>query len=312
MAFTIDKGYTSTFNAATKAASKKSPFSLVKFKEIEANENNFYSIEDIDSLKYSIKTTGLQEPPVVLPKNENGRYTLLSGERRWTAIRELIKEGNSEFEEIYVKILNPDDLDLPLSYEEKVKYLIVAANSHRNTTNEDILNEMKTLRGIYASLKSSGAEVTGNLRPFIAEALGMSETQVQRYSSIEKHLRFEFFDMFCKDILPISVAANIAKLSPGQQKSFYNKVKGESSITQAMLDSFVQRTKQIENAAPAGIAVSRREITKARKNIKAVLKILNSPISAKDEKEKTKIEEKIERLSKELESFANDITSLSL
>ncbi len=301
--FSIDKNYTATFNNATKEATKKSPFSLIPFDKIEANVENFYSIEDIDNLKYAIKTVGLQEPPIVLPKNEDGKYVLISGERRWTAISQLIAEGDKSFEQIYVKILNPDDLDVPLSYEEKVRYLIVSANAHRNNTNEDILNEMKTLRNIYTRLKENGAEVSLNLRPFIAESLGMSETQVQRYSSIEKHLMYEFFDMFCKDILPISVADSISKLNPIMQREFYERVKNQQSITQPMLDEFIESKQKATTKTVSAIIPNKKSLSAAKKAAKTVTKYLNAPIPIENETQKAQIDDLLNQLTTDLNKF---------
>lgn len=306
--FSINQTYTSTFNAATKEAAKKSPFSLIKFADIEANVENFYSIEDIESLKHSIKTTGLQEPPVVLPKNDKGKYVLISGERRWTAISQLIEEGETGFEDIYVKILSPDELDIPLSYEDKVKYLIVTANLHRNSTNEDILTEMKTLRAIYEKLKENGEPVPCNLRPFIAESLGMSETQVQRYTSIERHLKHAFFELFCKDALPVSVAENISKLSPIMQDAFYEQVKDKKTITQKMLDDFVAE----KTAKPAKVTspypVNKRKLGAAKKAVKAVSKYLGEPIVIENEVKRAEIEALLDKLTTDLAEFQKAVS----
>ncbi len=308
--FSIDKNYTATFNAATKEAARKTPFTLISFNSIEANENNFYSIEDIESLKYSIKTTGLQEPLIVLPQNNAGKYILISGERRWTAIKQLVEEGDERFNEIYCKILNPEDLQIPLSYDDKIKYLIVTANSHRNNTNEDILNEMKTLREIYLKLKENGEEVSSNLRPFVAEALGMSETQVQRYSSIEKHLIFEFFDLFCKDILPISVADNISKLGPSVQKEFYEQVRSEDKITQPTLDAFIAGKKKSKKAPVSAVFPDKKTVSATKKAMKAASNCLSSPLAFVDEKKKVKAEKLLRHITEELNNFTNEIKKM--
>lgn len=308
--FSIDKNYTATFNAATKEAARKTPFTLISFNSIEANENNFYSIEDIESLKYSIKTTGLQEPLIVLPQNNAGKYILISGERRWTAIKQLVEEGDERFGEIYCKILNPEDLQIPLSYDDKIKYLIVTANSHRNNTNEDILNEMKTLREIYLKLKENGEEVSSNLRPFVAEALGMSETQVQRYSSIEKHLIFEFFDLFCKDILPISVADNISKLGPSVQKEFYEQVRSEDKITQPTLDAFIAGKKKSKKAPASAVFPDKKTVSATKKAMKAASSCLSSPLAFVDEKKKAKAEKLLKHITDELNDFTDEIKKI--
>lgn len=243
--FTMDS-FTDTFNASSREVIKNSPFVEISLSEIKRNEKNFYSIADIDTLKHSIKTTGLQSPLVVLPKNANGDYVLLSGERRLTALKELVDEGYVEFSNVYCAIIDPDELDIPLSYDEKVNFLIVTTNAEqREMTNEDILQQIKILKDTYASLKANGEDVPVKTRAFVAQSLNMSETQVQRYSSIEKNLLNEFFELFCSDVLPISVACEIAKLDNSTQKSLYEKYKDADSITQPMVDEFIASTKTI-------------------------------------------------------------------
>ena len=240
-------GYTDIFNESTQLAKTDASFVTVNIEDIERNKENFYSITDIDTLKHSIKTAGLQEPPVVLPQNSEGKYVLLSGERRYTALKQLVEEGYTEFSSIPCKVVNPDDLKVNLSYDEKVRFLIVTTNSEqRDLTNEDILQQIKVLRNTYTSLKKNGEEVPNTTRAFLAQSLGMSETQVQRYTSIEKNLMYNFFELFCEDKLPISVACEIAKLDISTQEALYEKYKDEDCITQPMVDEFLNSYKTSE------------------------------------------------------------------
>lgn len=237
--------FTDTFNESSKKVIQNSPFVKVDLSDIRRNKQNFYSISDIETLKHSIKTTGLQSPLVVLPKNADGHYVLLSGERRFTALNELVEEGNEDFKSVYCSIVDPNELDIALTYDEKVRYLIVTTNSEqRDLTTEDVLQQIRVLRETYVSLKANGEDVPSKARAFVAKSLNMSETQVQRYSTIEKNLMYEFFELFCKDILPISVACEIAKLDKSTQEGLYEKYKEESFITQPMVDEYLASLKK--------------------------------------------------------------------
>lgn len=259
--------FTDTFNESSRKAAEKNPFVKIPLSNIRRNENNFYSIADIDTLKHSIATTGLQSPLVVLPKNEDGNYVLLSGERRFTALSELVADGYKEFEEVYCSIIDPNDLEVNLSYDEKVKFLIVTTNSEqREMTNEDVLQQIRVLRDTYTALRNNGEDVPNTSRAFVAQALDMSETQVQRYSSIEKNLLYEFFDLFCKDVLPISVACEIAKLDTSSQMVLYSEVKNELAVTQPMVDEFIERKKKKVKKTPSDIEKAFAETKKALVN----------------------------------------------
>lgn len=65
--------------------------------EIVANPLNDFGIEDIPELKNSIMLQGLLDPLGVMGPLEDNRYMLLSGERRWRAINELVDEGKISF-----------------------------------------------------------------------------------------------------------------------------------------------------------------------------------------------------------------------
>ena len=59
--------------------------------DIEKNEMNKYSIAEINSLAWSLDHTGLIQP-LHVKAMENGKYKLLGGERRLTAIDQLIAD----------------------------------------------------------------------------------------------------------------------------------------------------------------------------------------------------------------------------
>lgn len=52
------------------------------------SENNFYGIREIEELAESIKEYGLMHNVVVRKRND-GKYEILSGERRFRALREI-------------------------------------------------------------------------------------------------------------------------------------------------------------------------------------------------------------------------------
>ena len=52
---------------------------------IDADENNFYSIDGLDALAGNIEMNGLQQPLLLRP-SQNGRYKVVSGHRRREAL----------------------------------------------------------------------------------------------------------------------------------------------------------------------------------------------------------------------------------
>ena len=66
---------------------------------IDADPNNFYSLDGIDALAANIQLCGLQQPIVVRPA-EGGRYMVVSGHRRRAAIELLAAEEPEKWAEV--------------------------------------------------------------------------------------------------------------------------------------------------------------------------------------------------------------------
>ncbi|KZL22700.1 ParB/RepB/Spo0J family partition protein [Pseudovibrio sp. Ad37] len=66
---------------------------LLPVLDVEPNPNQVRKeFRDIDQLADSIQQTGLQQPILVSDKKQNGKYTIINGERRWRAHVALKKE----------------------------------------------------------------------------------------------------------------------------------------------------------------------------------------------------------------------------
>ena len=80
-------------------------------------------------------------------------------------------------------------IDLPLSDELKELYVLTTTNAEqREKTDYDLMLQVQNLSRIYTELKVAGYPLRGRQRDMIADKLGISPTQVQRYSSINKNL----------------------------------------------------------------------------------------------------------------------------
>ena len=77
---------------------------------IERNKKNFYEIVNVDELAEDIKMNGLNHN-LVVRKLDNGKYELISGERRYTALTKLVEEGNKIFALVPCKVIEANDID---------------------------------------------------------------------------------------------------------------------------------------------------------------------------------------------------------
>lgn len=208
------------FMNSNSLSEKKQKFKTtdIPLEKIVTNENNKYSLQDIEELKFSILHNGLKQNLEVYSIGE-GLYKLISGERRYTALKALVEKGYDEFSIVPCIITDFSLNKLPLSERSKEMYAIITTNSEsRDYTDADRMFQVKELKKIYTELQQNGVKLTGKMTELIAKDLDLSERQVKRLNYIETHGTDELKTRFEKNEISISAAENVAHLSPGQQK----------------------------------------------------------------------------------------------
>lgn len=148
--------------------------------EIEENENNSYSQNDIDELAESIKVIGLQQPLVVRRKPEGG-YLLLAGHRRRNALALLDRKTAP-------CIVLDADLD-PSIQTLILHWTNTMARGGGGLTAEYTGQAAKEIEAALKDLQTRGVvELPGKLRTYVAEVLKTSEAQIARAKAIDNGL----------------------------------------------------------------------------------------------------------------------------
>lgn len=106
---------------------------FVPLKDIETNKNNYFTVDDsVEALSLNIRTVGILDPLVAVSKN--GTTLLISGERRYRALK-LLNEHGDHYS------FNGTDITgtAPVCYvkDEQQDLLLGAANAHRDMTKEE-------------------------------------------------------------------------------------------------------------------------------------------------------------------------------
>lgn len=225
----------------------------IEVQEIDTNEKNFYHIGDISELKHSIEKFGLKAP-LDVQRLPNGRYKLLSGERRYTAIKELVAEGKHKGI-VSVIITNLQDIDLPLDEEEKELLAMITTNKTQRVYSEsDKLKEVEFLSKIYDKLKAQGIDIGKvggtdyNLEnkekaAFIGEKIGTSTRQAYSYMKVEKKGNEEVTKALDEGRLSIDTASKVVDLEEEQQEVVLSQ---PGKITAKIIDEVVQKHEESE------------------------------------------------------------------
>lgn len=124
----------------------------ISIKKMYSNEKNFYSMQDIEGLAQKILAAGLMENMTVAYEPcDRGIYKIIAGERRWRALNKLVEEGYKEFEIVTCQIKNAAEEN-----EEIVQ--IIIANSYRDKSIEEMLEEEKQLKKALQYMRDNGLE----------------------------------------------------------------------------------------------------------------------------------------------------------
>lgn len=192
----------------------------ISLDRIRCNAGNFYAVENVDDLVDSIKLTGLLHPLLVVPA-EDGDYRLISGHRRFKAIRYLYEESNFTDWEKAPCIVLPDPKD-----GDKEQLMLIHANSTgRVLSGAEIQRQGREIREILVRMKDNGVEIPGRLRDVVAEQMQISSSRLARLDAIESKIIVPGIkEAWTKDELGESVAYEVSQLSSEKQYKFLDRV----------------------------------------------------------------------------------------
>lgn len=220
--------------------------------KIRKNPKNRYSIEGIASLAESIKQYGLIQPLHIMPE-QDGTYMLLGGERRLTAIDELIADPDvPEWNEetlIPCVVKGIEDVKLNLSAENKERYAILTTNREsREYTDGDRYMEIEEWKKIIEELREKGIEYISRFddkgkeekvaikgektRNILSKTTGVSVGQLHKYETVSKKAGEELQGALMGGKISVNVAAKAAnELDEKGQKEIAAKAERGETVT---------------------------------------------------------------------------------
>ena len=241
--FSISQGMLNSVSQNVKKANEieaKNNFNVqyIDIKDIERNKKNFYEIVNVDELAEDIKMNGLNHN-LVVRKLDNGKYELISGERRYTALTQLVEQGNEIFALVPCKVIEANDIDSEI--------ILIQTNAQtRELTEIEKLEQVKRLTELYKTKKKNGEKVPGKIREIIANDLKLSPTQVGRYERINKNLIPELKEILENGNLTIANASEFSSLSEDNQKVILEIINNKVEISKEEATELKVKLKKLE------------------------------------------------------------------
>ena len=187
--------------------------------QLEENPDNSYAQTGIDELAESIEVIGLQQPLVVVPV-EDGRFRILAGHRRRSALEKLERKTAP-------CVVLDADLD-PSLRTLILHWTNTLARGGAGLTGESIYEAAKEIKEALLDLKQRGVlELPGKLRAYVADVLKVSEAAIAREDSINAHLSKTWKAERKKYSINDSVAYELSQCSEELQSELHDLYKGD-------------------------------------------------------------------------------------
>lgn len=237
----------------------------------KAEENKKMSIKQIEELADSIVDVGLVNP-IVLRQKEDGRYRIVAGERRYTAITKLIEDGRWEkTRPVRSSLFDPNLIDLPLTDDEKEDYVRATENAQqRNATDGDLMVTARKLKKTYEKLRERGAINNIKTRMLLAQDMQISSTHAAQFMAVDAKGDDSLIDAVLENQVSVSAASTIARLSKEEQQQIIQRAlenkKEEKKITPKDLNKAHQdirkRIEEPEQNIVDGTQITEKEFKK--------------------------------------------------
>lgn len=198
--------------SAASAQSTEDHFCRIPLADILPDERNFYSIREIEELAASIAAYGLDQPLVVRPADQPGKYTLTGGHRRRAALLMLAEKAPEIWAEVDVKMTSS------LGELADRARLIALNKTARNKTEYEQMREVVELAEIAKQWKAQGGSVDGKLREAVAQSVGISSAQAGKYQAIYNHLTPALMEKYKAGQIGTQVAYELSGLPKRQQE----------------------------------------------------------------------------------------------
>lgn len=167
----------------------------------------------------NIELIGLQQPLRVRPNTEvDGDYIIISGHRRYTALRQLVKEGQTRFQTVPCIVERSSAQSSAVEQQMQELRLIYANSDTRRMTSAEISKQAERVEMLLYELKKAGVKFPGKMRDHVAEACKVSASKLARLKVIRENLIEELKAVWEDGAMSENVAYLCAKLSADTQR----------------------------------------------------------------------------------------------
>ena len=272
---------------------------LIPINDIDFNEDNFFNLNDsdgsIEELAANIKENGLLHN-IVVSRRKNGRYLLISGERRTKAC---ILNGNVTIRANVVS----DTSELGIL--KKMFYANTETREYSINEKIEIINAYKEK---LAEIDESCTLDAAAFRKDIAEAFRVNERQAIKLITINDELSKELKELLYSGEISINDAASLAQL-PEKPQAFAAEML--SSADAEHKDEVKKKVFGFAKNIKEAVAESQKELWKIKAKetyVRNCIQNLENELNElKETEQNIEIQEKVEKIQEQLSKYTKKL-----
>ena len=204
--------------------------------KLRPSEKNSYPIENIEELADNMLLVGHLEP--LLVGRVNGEDNIISGHRRYQAIRLNIERGHDEFKKVRCLVK-----EMP---ETMFMLTLISGNAFTRVLDDaTLVQQAKDYKmWLSAAVEAGDVKVEGPLRDYVAKALGVSSTKMAQVDKINSSLCDEGMEALNAGKINFSKAYEASKLPEETQRKVIQDTRLLSKDVKEMAQAYQQEEKE--------------------------------------------------------------------
>lgn len=223
-------------------AKKAFNYQVVPIDKIQPNPMNDYPMEDIEELNETIAKVGLIHI-LKLKQIEEG-FRIISGERRYRAIKLGLENGQPEFDKFKIGIPAMIEDKTTDEIQEEIQ-LILANEEVRGNDEARKRKKIARLAELYR-IKNEQTGENHSITKQISTDLGLKERQVQRYNAVNNKLIPTLQDALDNSKINLSKAAQFAAMDETTQNLIAELLDQNNNVNKEQVDLIIQKAKDAE------------------------------------------------------------------
>jgi ParB family chromosome partitioning protein len=260
---------------------------------IDHSDKNDYELTAIEELAENIKLIGLQQNLVVRPK-DNGRFELLTGHRRYEALKHL---GETKAPCKVETSLEGQNNDLMAEY--------TLHSTNQQVRKEDDMSKarhVRRMKELLKEMKANGQTIKGRIDEIVGKDMGISSMQVQRLDKLNDLIP-ELQEMVTNKEITMSKATHFAGMKEEDQRAILELLKENVNLTREEAQKLKLQLKQKDEEVKNTVESINKKFEEEISTLKYENRELNETNRA--------LQDEIENKNSEITEFDKKIKSIS-